>query len=89
MHKALLALALATTLVVAGITVHLQVRARLHEYELARAMEELIELAEARDVVRARVNAIWAPERVSAAARTLRLARALASSQGEETGTRL
>jgi hypothetical protein len=66
---------LLTTLVVAGITVHLQVRARIRTYELARIATEIVELDEARDAVRWRVVAIEAPERVSAAAAALRAAR--------------
>jgi cell division protein FtsL len=75
MHKPLLALALFTTLVVAGITVHLQVRARLRTYEMARLRTGIVELEEACDAVRVRVVALQAPERVSAAARRLREAR--------------
>lgn len=72
MHKPLLALSLLTTLVVSGITVRLQVRARLRTYELARGREAIVELNETCDSVRARVVAAWAPERVLVAARRLR-----------------
>ena len=75
MHKPLLALSLFTTLVVAGITVHLEVRARIRTYELARIRIEIVELEEARDAVRRRVAALEAPDRVSAAAGKLRAAR--------------
>jgi cell division protein FtsL len=75
MHKLLLALAVITTLVVAGITVHLEVRARIRTYELARARDAILEVEEASDAVRARVVAAWAPERVSAAAERLRATR--------------
>jgi hypothetical protein len=67
-HKFLLALSLLTTLLVAGLTVHLQVRARLRSYDLARGREDLLELRESCDAVRRRAASIWRPERVAALA---------------------
>jgi len=84
MHKALLTLAVLNTLVVAGITVHLQVQARLRTYELARDRECLLELQEAADAVRVRVIATWVPERVSAAAGRLRAERRAIAEAGIE-----
>jgi hypothetical protein len=75
MDKALLALALLATTSVAGVTVHLQVRARLRTYDLARSRRVLVELEEERDVFRVRAAAIWTPERVAAAAESLRAQR--------------
>ncbi len=84
MHKPLLALALLATLAVAGLTVHLEVRARLRSYELARGRETTLELAEARDAVRVRAAASWAPERVARMAERLRVERDLAAAASRD-----
>ena len=76
MHKALLFLALGTALVVAGVTVQMQVRAQLRAYELAREKVRLVELREACDARRLRVQARWSPELVLRRARELRRWRA-------------
>jgi cell division protein FtsL len=89
-HKAVLTLAVLNTLVVAGITVHLQVQARLRTYELARTRQAVLEMEEAADAVRARVVAIWVPERVSNAAGRLRAERrAIAEARAEGTVAQL
>jgi hypothetical protein len=76
MHKALLGLTLATTLVVSGVTVELHVRAHLRSYELARERAELVHLTEACEARRLRVVAVWTPERVHHLATILRGERA-------------
>ncbi len=76
-HKALMLMALGTTVAVAGTTVDLQVRTRLRAYELARAYEAIVEGEEAVDAVRLRVLARFTPERVTAAVEQLRERRRL------------
>lgn len=77
--------ALLTTLVVAGVTVHLQVIARLKSYELARARLAATGLVEARDILEARVARAWTPERVHALTTADRQARRQAEQRAVET----
>ena len=72
MHKVLLGLALLATAAVAGITVDLQIRARMRTYDLAEARRDIVGLEEERGAVRVRVAAIWLPEAVDRAATSLR-----------------
>ncbi len=74
-QKLLLAMALPAALGVAGGTVHLQVRARLCTYDLARARVAIVELGEACDVLRVRAARQWTPERIAQAAARLRMER--------------
>lgn len=76
MHKALLGLTLAATLVVSGVTVELHVRAHLLGYALARERAEIVHLTEACEARRLRVVAVWTPERVHRLATLLRRERA-------------
>jgi len=89
MHKAILGLSLLTTLVVAGVTVHLHIRAHLRGYELARARGELVHLEEACEARRLRVAALWTPERVHRLATILRRARAERLASGARTAAQL
>ncbi len=71
-HKVLLVMSLGATVAVAGITVDLQVDARLRSYQLARTRETIVESEEALDVVRLRVLARFTPERINRAVESLR-----------------
>jgi len=70
--KGMLGMALFATVAVACSTVRLQLESHLRTYELAQLRDSIEELGEVRDVVRARVLALHAPERVHAAAERLR-----------------
>jgi hypothetical protein len=89
MHKAILGLSLLTTLVVAGVTVHLHIRAHLRTYELARARGELVHLEEACEARRLRVASLWTPERVHRLATILRQARADRLNAASKASTQL
>ena len=72
MRLRVLLLAVLNFVLVAGLTVHLQVRASLRSYQLGREHEELRWLQHQVGEVRARVEARYAPARVFQRAEDLR-----------------